>query len=115
MNQVDLDKDGVINFPEFLRVMKGPSGKGSDTQENAFFKAYKNSSIKFFEEAAAKTVDKTDANREQIKKEYEERKRLAAIKKAALEQEEAERKAAEEKKNASRQALADKAKMFEGK
>ncbi|KAI3645706.1 hypothetical protein MP228_008634 [Amoeboaphelidium protococcarum] len=119
IQEIDKDQDGKISFIEFLAMLSGPdqNGKAPDSADLPIFGRIYNGGLsqhaKFFEQQAAATKDTTADNRDKIKKEYEEKKKLQDARKAELDR---ERKEAEEKeriKEESKQRLAARAAMFQ--
>jgi hypothetical protein len=109
----------LVDFAEFLQLLAGPPQGGDHQQEsdlNAFGRiaaSHLGNHAAFFEKVAAGTKDPTEEHKEKIKKEYEERKKIDALRKAELEKEKEE---AEEKARAqaeARQRLAAKASLFQ--
>lgn len=116
--EVDHDKDGKVSFVEFLQMLTGPQKEEGHAggAQSSFGRIY-NSGLKshanFFEQSAAGTRDKTQDNKAVIQKAYEEKKKIAALRKEEQEKERLEAEADEKKKLESKNRLAAKAAMFE--
>lgn len=116
--EIDDDKDGKISFLEFLQMLAGPAGASSDsgvTELTLFGRIYGSNlgnHAAFFEQAAMSTRDRTEDNKAQIKKEYEEKKKMNEARKAEQDKEKAEKEAKDAAAQESRARLNARAALF---
>ena len=93
ISEVDRDQGGMVSFVEFLGMLAGAPGIKNDAgveEQPLFGRIYEKGlggKAKFFEQAAASTKDTTANNRDQIKKEYEQKKTLETARKAEADKE----------------------------
>ena len=102
---------GSISFAEFLGMLKAPESGEHESAIGAISRQPKN---RVFEEAAA-ALKEDPAAKDQIKKEYEERKRKAQLKAEVEAREKAEKEAEEKARLESKSKLADRLKAFDAK